>query len=174
MSSTLWTNYADVAYGFGLAHALTADADAATRVPVYETTTDPSALRVSRMQWIVDHQPGVLHARQILLIANSGDRTVVGRPLEGADLPVTAALPAPANVAEVTFQDGALGARYQQVSDELYDTTPIRPGTQSRQVLMAYAVPLHRTEAALTNIFPSPVDACLCCWSPICLTLPSR
>ncbi len=153
------TNYADVAYGSDLLMLSPLTPTLELELPVYETTTDPGALRVSRMQWIVDHQPGALHARQILLIANTGDRTVIGRPLEGADLPVTAALPAPTNVAEVTFQDGALGARYQQVGDELYDTTPIRPGTQSRQVLMAYALPYTGTEAAITNVFPSPVDA---------------
>jgi hypothetical protein len=152
------TNYADVAYGSDLLMLSPLTPTLQLELPVYETTTDPSALRLSRMQWVIDHQPGALHARQILLIANSGDRTVVGRPLEGADLPVTAALPAPSNVAEVTFQDGALGARYQQVGDALYDTTPIRPGTQSRQVLMAYALPYTGTEAALTNAFPYPVD----------------
>lgn len=153
------TNYADVAYGSDLLMLSPLTPTLELELPVYETTTDPSALRISRMQWVIDHQPGALHARQILLVANTGDRTVIGRPLEGADLPVTAALPAPANVAELSFQDGALGARYQQVDDVIYDTTPIRPGMQSRQVLMGYALPYTGTEAALTNDFAYPVDA---------------
>lgn len=153
------TRHADVAYGSDLLSLSPLTPTQELELSVFETTTDPSTLHISRMQWVVDHQPGALHARQVLLIANSGDRTVVGRPLEGADLPVTAVLPVPANAVGVSFQDGALGARYQQVGDLIYDTTPIRPGTQSRQVLIGYALPYTGTEASLTNDFAYPVDA---------------
>lgn len=153
------TRYADVAYGSDLLALSPLTPTLALEIPIYATTTDPSALRVSRMQWIVDHQPGALHARQVVLIANTGDRTVIGRPLAGADAPVTAMLPAPVDVSGLTFQDGALGARYQQVGNAVYDTTPIRPGLQSRQVLIAYALPYTGADATLTNDFAYPVDA---------------
>jgi len=153
------TRYADVAYGSDLLSLSPLTPTLALEIPIYATTTDPGALRVSRTQWVVDHQPGALHARQMVLIGNTGDRTVIGRPLAGADAPVTAALPAPTNVGGLTFQDGALGARYQQVDNVIYDTTPIRPGLQSRQVLMGYALPYTGTEATLTTDFAYPVDA---------------
>ncbi len=153
------TSYADVAYGSDLLALSPLTPTLELEIPVYETTTDPSQLRVSRMQWVIDHQPGALHARQIVLIANMGDRTVIGRPVDGVDAPVTAVIPAPINVGGLTFQDGALGARYQQVGNVIYDTTPIRPGRQSRQVLMGYAIPYTDTAAALTTDFAYPVDA---------------
>lgn len=153
------TRYADVAYGSDLLALSPLTPTLELEIPIYATTTDPSALHINRMQWIVDHQPGALHARQVVLLANTGDRTVIGRPLAGVDAPVTAALPAPANVSGLTFQDGALGARYQQIDGVLYDTTPIRPGLQSRQVLIAYALPYTGAVATLTDDFAYPVDA---------------
>lgn len=153
------THYADVAYGSDLLALSPLTPTLELEIPVYETITDSSALRVSRMQWVLDHQPGALLARQSVLIANAGDRTVIGGALDGADAPVTAALPVPAHVGGLTFQDGALGARYRQVGDVIYDTTPIRPGPQSRQVLIGYAVPYTGTAVTLTTDFTYPVDA---------------
>ncbi|HRA68777.1 MAG TPA: c-type cytochrome, partial [Caldilinea sp.] len=153
------TNYAEIAYGSDLISLSPLTPTLQLEIPVYETTTDPSALRVNRMQWVVDQQPGALRVRQILIVSNDQDRTVVGRALDGAERPVTLALPAPANAVDLEFQDGALGARYQQVGDVLYDTTPLRPGAQSRQVLMGYTIPFEGTTAAFTTDFAYPVDA---------------
>lgn len=151
--------YGDIAYGTDLFGLSPMTPTAQLTIPIYETTTDPAALHVSRMQWVVDHEPGLLRVRQILRIGNNQDRTIVGRTLEGAAEPVTAALPVPADATEIVFQDGALDARYQRVGTTIYDTTPIRPGAQSRQILMGYTLPYQGTSASLVADSAHPVDA---------------
>lgn len=153
------TDYAGVAYGSDLFSLAPLTPTVQLEIPIYETTAEPDALRISRTQWVVDQLPGELRVRQVLLVANDQDRTVIGRPLDGAERPVTAALPVPANAVDLQFQDGALDARYQRVGDVVYDTTPIRPGDQSRQVLMGYTIPFTATDAAFTTEFAYPVDA---------------
>lgn len=151
--------YDDIAYGTDLFGLSPVTPTVQLAVPIYETTTDPAGLHVSRMQWVVDHAPGMLRVRQILRIGNNQDRTIVGQALTGAAQPVTAALPVPADAADIVFQDGALDARYQRVGTAIYDTTPIRPGAQSRQILMGYTLPYQGTSAALVADLAYPVDA---------------
>lgn len=153
------TRYDDIAYGSELFSLSPLTATVQMDIPLYETTADASQLRMSRVQWVVDHRPGELRVRQILAFANDQDRTVVGAPIEGADRPVTAVLPIPKNAIGLEFQDGALGARYQRVGDVVYDTSPIRPGAQSRQILLGYTIPYDETSASFTADFGYPVDA---------------
>ncbi len=153
------TTYEDVAYGSDLFALSVTTPTVELVIPIYETTSDASGLRFSRAQAVIDHQPGALRVRQLLLVANDGDRTVVGEPIGGGDRTVTVPLPIPAAATEVEFQGGALGARYIQVGDTLYDTTPIRPGAQSRQIVLAYTLPYADTRADIAAAFAYPVES---------------
>jgi len=155
----LGTRYGGISYGTdlislsGLSPTLTLD------IPVYETSPDDSGLRLTRVHWLVDHAPGQLRVRQIVGVANDLDKTVTGHRVDGSDAPVTLALPVPANATNVEFQDGALGARYQRAGDVLYDTTPIRPGQQSRQILIGYTIPYSDAASTLVADFVYPVES---------------
>ena len=127
-------------------------------ISVYETTDDPSSLRISRLHWIVDSQPGALVVAQIYAIGNDGERTFVGQTLAGTAEPVTAGLYVPPEAVEITFENGELGNRFQRVGDMIYDTLPIIPGAGTRQIVVQYALPYNGTTYDVTQRFDYPVD----------------
>ncbi|MCB0055261.1 MAG: c-type cytochrome, partial [Caldilinea sp.] len=153
----LGTRYGGISYGTDLISLSEISPTLTLEIPVYETSSDDSGIRLTRVNWLVDHAPGQLRVRQIIGVANDLDTTVTGHLVDGSDAPVTLALPVPANATDVEFQDGALGGRYQQAGDVIYDTTPIRPGQQSRQVLVGYTLPYTGSASALVADFAYPV-----------------
>ncbi|MCB9120874.1 MAG: c-type cytochrome [Caldilineaceae bacterium] len=155
----LGTRYGGISYGTDLISLSEISPTLTLEIPVYETSSDDSGIRLTRVNWLVDHAPGQLRVRQIIGVANDLDTTVTGHLVDGSDAPVTLALPVPANATDVEFQDGALGGRYQQADDVIYDTTPIRPGQQSRQVLVGYTVPYTGAASALLADFAYPVES---------------
>ena len=154
----LGTRYGGISYGTDLISLTEVSPTLTLEIPVYETSSDDSGIRLTRVNWLVDHAPGQLRVRQIIGVANDLDTTVTGHLVDGSDAPVTLALPVPANATDVEFHDGALGGRYQQAGDVIYDTTPIRPGQQSRQVLVGYTVPYTGAASALVADFAYPVE----------------
>ncbi len=155
----LGTRYGGISYGTDLISLTEISPTLTLEIPVYETSSDDSGLRLTRVNWLVDHGPGQLRVRQIIGVANDLDTTVTGHLVDGSDAPVTLALPVPADATDVEFQDGALGGRYQRAGEVIYDTTPIRPGQQSRQVLVGYTIPYSDTAAALAADFAYPVES---------------
>ncbi|MBW7882977.1 MAG: cytochrome c [Caldilineaceae bacterium] len=133
-------------------------AQAETTIAVYEGTTDPSALRVNRSHLILDSQPGALIVGQIYTFGNVGDRTYMGQMLEGVDEPLTVALPVPVDAQEISFESGSLGGRFHRVGQVIYDTLPVVPGTDTRQIIVRYAIPYSGTAYDLAQEFVYPVD----------------
>ena len=139
--------------------SLTAEAPAAeTEITVYDVTEDPSGIVLDRVHWIIDSQPGALMVLQVLEIGNLGDRTYVGETVDGLDEPVTVAFLVPEEAVELNFENGALGQRFRQVGDLIYDTTPVVPGSGTRQIVMQYAVPYDGEDVSLAQPFEYPVS----------------
>ncbi len=139
---------------------LSADQPAvAANVKIYGVTESPESIRINRLHWILDSQPGALVVAQIYLFGNSGDRTFVGRSVEGVDVPVTAAIPVPADAQELTLENGTLGSRFWRVGDMLYDTMPVMPGDSTQQVIVQYALPYNGTSYDMKQGFEFPVDS---------------
>lgn len=153
------TTYEEVAYGSDLFALSPVTPSVEIEIPIYETTADAGQLRFSRVQWVIDHAPGALRVRQFLSVANDLDRTVVGQAIGESERAVTVALPVPATAVDLEFQDGALGARYIGSGDRIYDSTPIHPGAQSRQIMLAYSIPYADATASFAAEIPYPVDA---------------
>jgi mono/diheme cytochrome c family protein len=152
------STYQDVVYGSDLFALSPLTPTLAMEIPVYETTTDASSVRFSRGQWVIDHVPGALRVRQFLIVANDHDRTVIGAPQAGSDRSVTVEVPLPPGAVGLALQDGALGARYVEADGRLFDTTPIRPGEQSRQISLLFELPYDGNEATLAASIAYPVD----------------
>ena len=129
-----------------------------TEMTVYETTDDPSGLILSRMHWIVDSQPGFLIVGQIATYGMQGDRTFVGAPVDGLTDPGTVAMFVPPAAQEISFQSGALGGRFQQVGDRIYDTSPVAPGDSTRQIIMRYVIPYDGTQVTVEQEMFYPVQ----------------
>ncbi|RLT35923.1 MAG: hypothetical protein DWI57_15340 [Chloroflexi bacterium] len=125
-----------------------------TTVSVYEPTDDDSGIAIERAHWIVDSQPGALIVAQIYAYSNSSDRAFTGRTVEGLDVPVTVAISVPPAAVEITFDNGVLGGRFQQVGHVIYDTAPVVPGSGTRQVVVRYALPFNGTSTEFTGALP--------------------
>ena len=127
-----------------------------TTVSVYAPTDDDSGITIERAHWIVDSQPGALIVAQIYAYGNSSDRAFTGRTVEGLDMPVTVAISVPPAAVEITFDNGVLGGRFQQVGHVIYDTAPVVPGSGTRQIIVRYALPFNGTATEFTGALPYP------------------
>ena len=130
-----------------------------TTVNVYEPTDDESGITLERAHWIVDSQPGALIVAQIYAYSNNLDRAFIGQTREGLDIPVTVAIPVPPAAVEITFDNGELGGRFQQVGHTIYDTAPVVPGAGTRQVIVRYALPYKGTSAEFSGAVPYPAKS---------------
>ncbi len=139
---------------------LTPDAPAAeTQVTLYGTTDDPAEIVIARAHWIIDNRPGILAVAVLYTFGNQGDRTLVGRTVEGVDVPVTVAIQVPPDAQEIFFQNGRLGDRFRRVGDRIYDTAPVIPGEATRQVVVQYTIPYAETRYTLLQRFLYPVQS---------------
>ncbi|CAN5502657.1 hypothetical protein BH10CHL1_BH10CHL1_20920 [soil metagenome] len=149
--------YADVQYNSNI-YALTPVTPTQNiDLPVYETTTDGSGVHVSRSNWIIDQEPGVLVVGQILNFSNQLDRTFLGQPVKGLTTPATVALQIPAKATDIQFQDGSLGDRYKQIGDRIYDVAPLPPGEEVRQIVVQYRVPFENESTKIEQQLLYPV-----------------
>ena len=128
-------------------------------ITIYGATDSPEDIRINRAHWILDAQPGALVLAQIYLVGNQGDRTFVGRMVDGVDVPVTVGFDIPADAQELTFQNGALGNRFRRVGNFVYDTMPVTPGDSTQQIIVQYAIPFAGTSYDLRQELLYPVDS---------------
>lgn len=153
------TTFQDVDYGTDILE-LTAANSALTEVelPVYTNTEDPGGIRLNRVNWVIDYAPGEVIVGQILSIGNAGQRAIVGRSVDGLDVPVTVGFELPAGAGRLQFQDGVLGERYHQLNNAIYDTRPIVPGAMTRQIFFSYRLPVEGDAIQFEQSFGYPID----------------
>lgn len=126
-----------------------------TTVSIFGQTDDPSGIMIDRAHWILDSQPGALIVGEIFEFSNSLDRTFTGTLVDGIDQPVTIALPVPPDAQEINFENGALGERFLQKGNLIYDTTPIVPGKSGHQIILRYAIPTTgKLDLSLEYLYP--------------------
>lgn len=130
-----------------------------TTLPIYETTADPTGVRINRMSWIVEQEPGALLIGQVIAFGNQGNRAFTGTTVDEVDVPVTLALPLPPGAENVGLQDGMLGEIYRQAGNVVYDTRPVPPGEATRQLFIRYRLPYTETETVVAQPLLYPVDA---------------
>lgn len=137
---------------------LRADApQATTSIVVYAATGEPTALQLDRVHWVIESEPGALIVGQLYVFGLAGDRALVGRVVEGVDVPVTVGLMIPAGAEAVTLEQGALGDRFRRVGNLIYDTMPMLPGPGVKQIMVRYALPYTGATRAVSQEFLYPV-----------------
>jgi hypothetical protein len=146
--------YNDVLYTSEVAETLPDTFSYELPVTLYESTTDAAGLAIDRLHLVFDFQAGVVQVGELISISNSGDKTLISATSNGPTL----SLALPTGYTELTFQDGALGDRYQQTTDGFADTLPIAPGPNARQILLSYKLPYTDT-LAFSQPLPYPVAA---------------
>lgn len=123
-------------------------------ITYYETTSDLTALKASRMHMFFDFtRSGVVQVVELFILNNTGNKAIVA-PSAGAGV---VEYDLPEGAVNLQFQDSALGERYLQTDSGFADTSSILPGEGS-QILFAYDLPYER-KLALSIPMPFPVDA---------------
>lgn len=123
---------------------------------VYATTDQPASIRIDRTDWIIDDEPGALLIVQLYFFGSDGDRTFVGAPVDGLEMPVTVGMHVPEGAEQVTFEGGVVGESFQQVGDLYYDTTPLIPGQGTKQIVVRYLLPYAGTSVDYAQRFLYP------------------
>jgi mono/diheme cytochrome c family protein len=124
-------------------------------ITIYETTTDPSVIKVDRMHLFFELlDENTIRVVELYIMSNTSNKTLIppqnGQPLIRFKLPVGSSA--------LEFQDGALGDRYQETPDGFGDTLPVRPGAGNYQVLFAFQMPYNHKLDFVQPIM-LPVDA---------------
>ncbi len=150
------TTYADIRYNSELL-AFTESQELAAAITLYATTDDATAIQMNSIHWIIDPRPGAVVMVEVYSVNNSADRTYVGREIDGLPQLATVAIPVPAAAEDLGFENGLLGGRFQRVGDMAYDTAPILPGQDARQIIMRYLLPEQNGTASVTRTFDQAV-----------------
>jgi hypothetical protein len=133
--------YQGVVYSSDVSVAGSEAKDLSLPIPIYETTSDPSAVSVDRLHLLLEYgEPGVLHVVELYVISNLGDRTLI------ADQPGEPVLTfiLPEGATNLQFQDGVLGERFVEVPGGFGDMAAVRPAASQHQVVFSYDLPYDR------------------------------
>ncbi|KAA3644126.1 MAG: hypothetical protein DWQ07_18625 [Chloroflexi bacterium] len=103
-------------------------------VAVYESTTEPSNLRIEQMHILLYAAQGGLGISEVYILSNLGDKTFAN-----ADDVANKALQfsLPTNAANVSFESNTQ-ERFTRIPDGFVDTAPIIPGIGSNQIAVSY------------------------------------
>jgi len=107
-------------------------------ITIYDTTSDPSVLSISRMHIVFEFsEPGVAQVGELFVVNNTSDRTFDSATPDGP----TTVFPLPPGYSNLSFQDGSIGDRYLQTDDGFADTATVHTGPDPRQILVSYKLP---------------------------------
>jgi mono/diheme cytochrome c family protein len=123
-------------YRSEVAHVTSDGAPLDLPITIFETTNDPSAMRVERLHLIVDFPAeDVLRVLELWVLANDSDRVLTW--------PLQVALPEAAT--NLSFDDGILGGRFEITEFGFVDLEPIPPGTGIDHLAFGFDMPIDRS-----------------------------
>jgi len=107
-------------------------------IPVYDSTEDPSALRVKEHHFIVEPGEDLLMVNEFLLVENKGERAFIGsRPADSQRL-ATLQFTLPRGAAELKYGSGLMDCCVVPVESGFVDTMDVKPGV--REINFSYAL----------------------------------
>ncbi len=149
-------DYNNVTYGSEIMVVEAGITEVTLPIQVYNSTTDSSQLSVDRLHYFFELlDESTLRVAELYIISNRSGSTLApagpGQPSIRFSLP--------AGAANLNIEDeGADSQRYIMTEDGFGDTTPIRPGESSYQVLYSYELP-YTGKLQLDRPLPMPVSA---------------
>jgi hypothetical protein len=143
-----------VIYGSEALHLQEGGGSPELSVVIYETTQEPSELRVNRLHLLFEFPAaGTTEVVELWLMSNLGDRTLATEGGQGV-----LEMPLPEGASRPIFEEGPLGGRYQEAPGGFVDTLPVRPGEDAGQLTFSYTLPYERGLDYARPI-PFPVSA---------------
>ena len=136
-------------YRSDVAHAAADGSAVELPITIYETSTDPSSLRVERLHLLFDFpSEDVLRVLEVWVLANDSDRVLV--------TPLQIALPDDA--ANLSFEQGTVGGRFELTNNGFVDLEPIPPGSGIDHLVFGFDLPISRS-TDFDQVMLHPVDA---------------
>ncbi len=114
-------------------------------VPVYETTTDLSAVQIDQMHILFNFATDGLETTEIYLLSNMGQRTVKDAVTLEDGQSATMRYPLPADADLIFFQPNEQN-RFIKFPGGFADTSPVLPGERTEQYTVKYLVPLSQVQ----------------------------
>ena len=129
-------DHGGLTYRSDVVHAASDGSAVELPITIFETTNDPSAMRVERLHLIFDYPAeDILRVLELWILANDSDRVLT--------MPLQIALPEGAT--NLIFEDGDLGGRYQITDDGFLDLEPIPPGTGIDHLVFGFDLPIDQS-----------------------------
>jgi len=136
-------------YRSEVAHAASDGSAVELPITIFETTNDPSVMRVERLHIIIDFPAeDVLRVLELWVLANDSDR-VLTTPLQIA---------LPEGATNLSFENGTQGGRYEITAEGFVDLEPIPPGSSLDHLVFGFDLPIDRS-ADFDQQMLHPVDA---------------
>ncbi|HBG74705.1 MAG: hypothetical protein A2X25_11780 [Chloroflexi bacterium GWB2_49_20] len=132
--------YEDVIYLSEAIPAVAGSDQLELEVPVYDTTTDLTAVQIDQMHILFNFAADGLETTEVYILSNQGERTVKGSvTLEDGQL-ATLSFPLPTDADFIFFQPDQQD-RFVKFSGGFADTNPLMIGQGSEQFTVKYLTP---------------------------------
>lgn len=133
--------YGGIRYASEVLHLNSADEALELPVTVFETTTEPSAVRADQIHVLLDYpQPDSLRVVELWVLRNLGDRTLA--PFSGGG---GIAIPLPEGAENLRFEDSLFAERYQAIPGGFAYAPALRPGDEGIQIVFSFDLPYPRS-----------------------------
>lgn len=123
---------------------------------VYEPTSDPSVLKVNVHHIIVEPGEGAVQVAELLVFANSTDRTYVGGQPRADGKRETLRFSLPAGATNLQYMEGLMECCVSATDSGMVDTMDVEPGMRS--IAYSYTLPVSRASLALTRRLDYPAQ----------------
>jgi mono/diheme cytochrome c family protein len=133
----LTTDYGDLTYTSDIFDFDSGAHVSGLALSIYDSTTDPTALRIERMHITFDFNMGAgqIAVGEMFLIANVSDKTFVSSSGPVIEVPL------PAGATHLAVQDRREGVDYTRTADGLALNVPVRPGPSAAQFTFSFQLP---------------------------------
>lgn len=107
-------------------------------IPVYDSTDDPSALRVKEHHLIIEPGESLLMVSEFLLVENKGDRAFIGYRPADPQRKATLQFTLPKGAAELKYLSGLMDCCVVTMGSGFVDTMDVKPGV--REINFSYTL----------------------------------
>lgn len=145
--------YDDAVYASEPADVKEGQRELSLEIPIYESTTDTSTVRIDRQHVLFDAALDGLRVAEIYILSNTGDRTIAGMAAEDDARLSPLQFSLPEGATNISFNENSSGGRYVLTPGGFVDTAPLRPGESTGQVVVTYLLPY---EDSLTYSWTAP------------------
>jgi hypothetical protein len=133
--------YDNAVYSSEPANVAEEQTELSLEIPIYESTTDTSSVQIERQHVLFDAAIDGLGVAEIYILSNTGDRTITGQANEEDALISSLLFPLPEGATNISFNEAVNGGRFFLAPGGFVDTAPLRPGSNTGQVVVTYVLP---------------------------------